>query len=140
MKTYKMKINGVKYKTKIEAYKGDFAIVNVNGVSVKVDIKREKEKHTPILVRTQKTDPTLSISTPKPTGIPQGGLAAPIPGVVNSIKVKVGDIVKPGDIILILEAMKMESEITATSGGEIKSIAVKEGAAVQEGDLLVEIG
>ena len=43
-------------------------------------------------------------------------------------------------MILILEAMKMESEITATSGGEIKSIAVKEGAAVQEGDLLVEIG
>lgn len=140
MKTYKMEINGVKYKTKIEKYKGDYAVVNVNGVSVKVDIKREKEKHEPKLVRVQKADPAFSISTPKPASVPQGGLTAPIPGVVNSIKVKVGDIVKPGDIILILEAMKMESEITATSGGEIKSVAVKEGASVQEGDLLVEIG
>jgi len=140
MKTYKFKINDVKYKAKIEEYKGDFVIVNVNGINYRVDIEREENKTEPKLVRTQKNKPEISITTSAMIQKSQNGVLAPIPGVVISIKVKEGDFVKIGDTVVILEAMKMESEITADKSGEIKKIAVKEGDSVQEGELLVEIG
>ncbi|WP_028307850.1 biotin/lipoyl-containing protein [Desulfitibacter alkalitolerans] len=65
---------------------------------------------------------------------------APIPGKVLSIKVKPGDTVGAGQVILILEAMKMENEITAPVDGQIKDILVAEGQAVNSGDAMLVIG
>ena len=56
------------------------------------------------------------------------------------MKVKVGDEVKQGDVILIMEAMKMENNIKADKSGKITDVKVKVGDSVLEGDLLVEIG
>jgi biotin carboxyl carrier protein len=56
------------------------------------------------------------------------------------VKVKVGDNVKDGDVLVVLEAMKMENEITAPSSGKIKSINVKKGDTVNTGDLMMVIG
>ncbi len=67
-------------------------------------------------------------------------MVAPIPGTVLSLKVKEGDVVKEGDTVIILEAMKMESDIAAPISGEVKKIHVKDGASVMEGALLMEIG
>ena len=64
---------------------------------------------------------------------------APIPGKVLSIKVKPGDTVQAGQVILILEAMKMENEITAPVDGQIKTILVTEGQAVNSGDTMLVI-
>ena len=64
---------------------------------------------------------------------------APLPGRVIDIKVKVGDEVKAGQEVAVLEAMKMENNIDAERGGVVKSIHVQKGATVMEGDLLIVI-
>jgi biotin carboxyl carrier protein len=69
----------------------------------------------------------------------KGGVAAQIAGRVLSIKVKVGDTVARGDVLLLLEAMKMENEIKAPTDGIVKDVPVAEGARVSEGQVLVVI-
>ena len=66
-------------------------------------------------------------------------ITAPIPGTIFTISVKEGDQVLNGDVLLILEAMKMENEILATKNGVIREIKVKQGASVNVGDILVTI-
>lgn len=66
-----------------------------------------------------------------------GAVAAQIAGRVTSIRVKVGDSVTAGDVLLLLEAMKMENEIKAPTGGVVSEIPVREGDRVAEGDTLV---
>ena len=67
-------------------------------------------------------------------------IKAPIPGKIISIKCKVNDSVKSGQVLLILEAMKMENEIYSGSSGVVKEIRVKEGDFVQPGATLIVIG
>ncbi|MDR1204760.1 MAG: biotin/lipoyl-binding protein [Peptococcaceae bacterium] len=67
-------------------------------------------------------------------------ISAPMPGKILSIKVKVGQTVKSGDLILILEAMKMENEIFCGESGVVKEIRIKESDSVNPGDVLVAIG
>ena len=62
-----------------------------------------------------------------------------MPGTILDVKVKVGDSVKYGDVLLILEAMKMENEIYAPSDGVVASVNVSAGAAVNAGDVLVTL-
>ena len=69
----------------------------------------------------------------------KGGVAAQIAGRILSIKVKQGDTVAQGDVLLILEAMKMENEVKAPAAGVVKEIVVADGAKVVEGDTLVVI-
>ncbi|MCQ2602699.1 MAG: biotin/lipoyl-binding protein [Clostridia bacterium] len=64
---------------------------------------------------------------------------SPLPGNINGIKVAVGQKVKAGDVVIILEAMKMENEISATKDGTISQIFVTKGAVVETGAALVEI-
>jgi oxaloacetate decarboxylase (Na+ extruding) subunit alpha len=81
---------------------------------------------------------------PAPVSAPasSGGspLVAPLPGSIFSMKCKEGDVVNEGDTVLVMESMKMESEVNAHQAGTIKSILVKEGDNVQTGDDLVIIG
>ncbi|MBO8167568.1 MAG: biotin/lipoyl-binding protein [Thermoanaerobacteraceae bacterium] len=67
-------------------------------------------------------------------------VTAPLPGTVLDIKVSVGQQVNAGDVLLTLEAMKMENEVTAGTSGEVKEILVDKGATVASGDTLVIIG
>jgi oxaloacetate decarboxylase alpha subunit len=67
-------------------------------------------------------------------------LTAPLPGSIFSLKCQVGDTVNEGDTVLIMESMKMETEIKATKGGTIQTLLVKEGDKVQTGDSLAIIG
>ncbi|WP_432663318.1 biotin/lipoyl-containing protein [Wukongibacter baidiensis] len=77
-----------------------------------------------------------------PAPAPAGGntITAPMPGTVLDIKVNVGDTVSNGDVLLILEAMKMENEIMAPAGGKIVSVNATKGASVNAGDVLIVIG
>ncbi len=67
-------------------------------------------------------------------------VVAPMSGLVLRIPVAIGDVVAEGDEVLVLEAMKMETPISATAGGTVRTIAVKQGDQVKAGDVLVEIG
>jgi len=69
-----------------------------------------------------------------------GAICAPMPGIILDIKVNVGDVVNVGDFLLILEAMKMENELTADRVGTVKEIKVTKGQSVNGGDPLVVIG
>lgn len=82
----------------------------------------------------------VSAPAPAPAPKPAAGnaLTAPLPGTVKSIAVKVGDMVKTGDTVLMLEAMKMENSITAEAMGTVKAILVTPGEQVQTGQALVE--
>jgi glutaconyl-CoA/methylmalonyl-CoA decarboxylase subunit gamma len=66
-------------------------------------------------------------------------VVAPLPGIVYSVEVKKGDMVKKGQVLLTLVAMKMENDVIATRDGKIKSIEVKKNQTVNRGDVLVEI-
>ncbi|MDD4169515.1 MAG: biotin/lipoyl-binding protein [Desulfotomaculaceae bacterium] len=68
-----------------------------------------------------------------------GTVTSPMPGMINDVKVKAGDLVKPGDILVILEAMKMENQIKADISGTVKEVKVTKGQAVNGGDPLVLI-
>ena len=136
MKSYKMKINGEKYDARIISFDSEQAKVEVNGNVFIVDFEDDNQNLIPKLSRTYRESP----------GAPQlsvdyadGTVKAPIPGVIVSIKKKVGDRIEKGEAIVILEAMKMESEIESPACGVIEEILVKEKAAVHEGDSLVRI-
>lgn len=64
---------------------------------------------------------------------------APMPGLIKQVLVVEGQVVKKGDVLLILEAMKMENALKATTDGEVKKIAVNEGQAVEKGQLLIDL-
>ena len=144
MKKFSFTIRGNKYEVELHNIEDNIAEVEVNGSMYEVEIHKEiKTPKTPKLVRQQvvPTSTTDKSAPPKQKPVKvSGGIVAPLPGTVLELKVSVGDKVKPGDILLIMEAMKMENNIKADKEGEIKSIKVNTGDSVLEGDLLIEIG
>ncbi|MEP0773004.1 MAG: biotin/lipoyl-binding protein [Acidobacteriota bacterium] len=139
MSTFRYTINGNTYDVSIDSFQGSAARVTVNGITYDIQIEREKPT-PPKLVRPK----VVAGEGPQPARMkPQAGLGAvkaPLPGVVKSIAVKPGEVVKQGQAILILEAMKMDNEIYAPLDGTVNEIHVTAGQAVLEGDVLVTIG
>ena len=75
----------------------------------------------------------------KPAAVGSGSVAAPMPGTILKVLKATGDAVKAGEVVLILEAMKMENEITAPVDGTIESLSLTEGSTVAGGDLLFDV-
>ena len=71
------------------------------------------------------------------TGSP---VKAPLPGTITEVKVNIGDTVKQGDVVLVLEAMKMQNNIESEYEGTVTSITIKQGESVMEGAVLMTIG
>lgn len=87
--------------------------------------------------------PVPAVSAPAaPAAVPADGVKinAPMPGNIIDVLVAVGDVVKEGDRLIILEAMKMENDITAERDGTVTAVAVAKGDVVSTGTLLVVIG
>ena len=82
------------------------------------------------------------VAAPAPAAAPAGGekVCAPMPGNILAVNVSNGSAVKKGDVLMILEAMKMENEIMAPCDGTVTSVSVTKGAAVESGALLCTIG
>ncbi|MGL5272807.1 MAG: acetyl-CoA carboxylase biotin carboxyl carrier protein [Phocaeicola sp.] len=138
MKEYKYKINGNPYTVVIGEIDDNIAHVEVNGTSYKVEMEKKQKAAAP--------KPIVRAAAPvkpvAPIAKPASGKAAvksPLPGVILEIKVNVGDVVKKGQTVLILEAMKMENNINADRDGKIASICVEKGSSVLEGNDLVII-
>lgn len=146
MKKFKLTINGSKYEVDILNVDDNIAEVEVNGTKYQVEVDRQiQATKTPKLVRsivapsTESVKSTLKTSSPL-EGKGTGHVKSPLPGVILNIHVREGDMVKIGDKLITLEAMKMENNVNADKEGKILSIKVKAGDSVLEGDLLVEIG
>lgn len=73
------------------------------------------------------------------TAAPASAVAAPIAGVVNEVKCKVGDTVSSGQTLIVVEAMKMLTNITAPGAAKVKKVSVSAGDSVTEGQVLVEL-
>ncbi|HAU31572.1 MAG: Biotin/lipoyl attachment domain-containing protein [Desulfotomaculum sp. 46_296] len=121
--------------------------VTVNGEVFEVEVEEISPSKSqivslqPVLQQPSITELPQNVFHSKrtPGSLKRGIVTSPMPGNINRIKVNVGDQVKKGDILLILEAMKMENEINATDDGTVKEILVKKGQKVSGGDILVII-
>ena len=139
MKKFKFTISGAEYNTEIKKIENDFAYMEVNGTEYKVKIDTELQKSkTPKLVRSRvdinPKDAQIKKAEPRAST-----LKAPLPGIIIKISVKLGDEVKAGDTLLIMEAMKMENNIQAEKDGIIKEIKVSEGQNVMQDEVLIEL-
>ncbi len=146
MKHFKFTINGNEYDAEIIGIEENTAEVSINGVPYSVEIEKKMQTmKTPKLVRTMSvpsTDSHPSVSkTASPSG-PKGtgSIKSPLPGVILEIFVREGDMVKIGQKLLMLEAMKMENNINADKEGRVARIQVGKGDSVMEGDILIVIG
>lgn len=145
MKDFKFKINGNDYTVHVANVEGNVAEVEVNGTPYKVELDKElKQTKTPRLVRTESvpaTDSHPSVAkTASPGSANVGSIKSPLPGVVLDIYVKPGDMVKVGQRLLLLEAMKMENNIDSDKEGKVVEVKVSKGGSVLEGDVLLIIG
>ncbi|MFA6873643.1 MAG: biotin/lipoyl-containing protein [Bacteroidaceae bacterium] len=140
MKQYKYKINGNEYNVVVNDPEENIAIVEVNGTSYHVEMEAKPKPVKPVVRAVQSTPrPAPSTVTPKPVSLGKNGVQSPLPGVILQLKVAVGDTVKKGQTILILEAMKMENNINATQDGKVTAINVNQGDSVLEGTVLAVI-
>ena len=109
--------------------------VNVNGTVYEVELEE---------ITGAAPAAAAPVATPAaaPAAAPAGGekVCAPMPGTILSVNVSNGSAVKKGDVLMILEAMKMENEIMAPCDGTVTSVAAAKGAAVESGALLCTIG
>ena len=160
MKEYKYKINGNEYSVAIIDLEGDKAAVEVNGVSYQVDILTEgytaPAPRPAAKPAAPAPAPAAAPAAPAPAPQPIAPAApaaepaapagkgtavqSPLPGVILDRKVAVGDQVKAGQTVAILEAMKMENNINAECDGVITAIKVAKGDNILEGSDIVIIG
>lgn len=157
MNKFQYKVQGVDYDVEIEEVEGNLAKVSVNGIKFEVELKRPINpthaiRKPQINVPHSTATTTQAPAAPQPaephTAAPKQGtqagggtpVKAPLPGTINAIKVKVGDKVKQGDTVLVLEAMKMQNNIEAEATGTVTAIMVNQGDSVMEGDVLLTIG
>lgn len=136
MKTYKLVISGEKYEAKVIEFTGTHAKININGTDYMIEIQDDALPTVPKLGQQEKAVP-IAPAFSSNFDISGGEMRAPIPGVIVSIPVKEGDKVKKGQTIIVLEAMKMQSEIASPIDAVISKIHVKERSPVQEGDVLM---
>ncbi len=105
-------------------------------VSITEPIKLEKATITKEKEEPKKTEPHVDKPVTKVEG---SGITAPMPGIISRYEKEVGEEVNPGDVVVILEAMKMENPLVAETSGKIKAFNFKVGDSVKKGDLIVVI-
>lgn len=138
MKSYKFKVNENGYTVNIKSHEDNVINLEVNGTSYDVIMSTEIKKiKTPTLVRSASKQPAAPLQVnPKSA---KTKIVAPIPGTILSLNVKVGDTIKENDLLLVLEAMKMENNIIAEKSGVVASIKVEVGQQVLQDAVLIEL-
>ncbi|MBQ2941185.1 MAG: biotin/lipoyl-binding protein [Clostridia bacterium] len=128
MKKFNIKVNGKTYEVEVEELGGTPAVYTapVAPVAAPATAPAAPASAAPAAPAASGTAGAISVN-------------APMPGTINAIKVKVGDSVTKGQVLVVLEAMKMENEIMADSDGKVASVAVSQGQTVNTGDVLVTL-
>lgn len=148
MKQYKYTINGAQFDVTIDSIVGSKAKVEVNGIPFEVEMQGSslvEEALPTVSTEAPAAAPAAAevpAAAPAATNGPGAGapVKAPLPGVVTKVLVAAGQAVKKGETVLVLEAMKMENNITAETDGTITGICVAAGDSVMEGTTLLTIG
>ena len=154
MNKYQYKVKGVDYEVEIAEVEGNIAKVNVNGIPFEVELQKpiNAAKHptmtapkvqAPQSAAAKPDAPQTATETPAAQPVAAGvghAIKAPLPGTITDIRVELGQQVNAGDVVLVLEAMKMQNNIEAEATGKIVSILVKPGDTVMEGSVLLTIG
>lgn len=166
MGKYNFRINGHDYQVDVNSVEGGIADVTVNGTDYKVELAdavpapaQQAARPAPQATSTAAPAPQTTAQATQPAAqapqataqaaqtatasAPQGKgevVTAPLPGVILDIKVKVGDVVKAGQTVAVLEAMKMENEIEATANGTVTAVNAGKGDSVLEGAAIITIG
>jgi biotin carboxyl carrier protein len=139
MKKFKFTIHGNDYTVEVHGIEDNLARLEVNGTPYEVELHRTiKPSKTPTLVR----PPTRHQGTPeieKREGGSSHPILAPLPGSITRLEVGKGDIVKKGQLLLIMEAMKMENRVLADRAGVVENLRVQQGDTVLQGDIILEI-
>lgn len=147
MKKFKFTIDGASYSVNVKSMEGNQAEIEVNGKNYTVGLEKEVNTlKTPILVRKEVvTNPGENKIAAKAAPMPPSdkpsanGIKAPLPGSIIRVVAKVGDTVKEGDLLLVMESMKMENNILSEKHGVIKRINIDAGQTVMQDDILMEL-
>ena len=138
MKKFRITVDGNQYDVEVEELSGESSQTVSQEATTSKPKKVKKAKPKKKSKPKKSTKKKEKKSTPTVTG--GQSVKAPMPGTVLSVAVSEGDTVDSGDLLLVLEAMKMENPINAESAGTIKSIECSDGEAVESGDVLIVIG
>lgn len=138
---YKIEVNGKSHDVEVEE-RGAGYVVTVDGIAYEARIEKvatTTQQVQSVLVPVQPPSVTAPPAAPVQHQHIPGSVAAPMPGTVLKVYVSPGDTVAVGDVLLTLEAMKMENEISSPASGTVKDVHVKEGQSVNTGDALLVI-
>ena len=111
--------------------------VNVNGTAYEVTVEEVKGGAAPAAAPVAAPAPAPA-AAPAPAGAGEQ-VTSPMPGTILDVKVSAGQAVKSGQVLMVLEAMKMENEIMAPKDGTVTAVSVSKGASVESGTLLCTI-
>lgn len=134
VKKFKVRVDNQMFYVEVEEIAGE------EGMSAPAAAPKAAPKAAAAPAPAPAAAPKAAAPAPAPAAGGGDGVKAPMPGTVLDVKVEVGQQVKAGDCVLILEAMKMENEIAANCDGTVKEIRCKKGQAVNAGEVLVVIG
>lgn len=139
MKEFNFKLNGKDFKAQVDEKGEGQLTITVNGKAYSVEVPEQAHAAAPHVVR-----PTAAVGGAAPVARPAASsvsenIVAPLPGTITSVAVKEGQKVKRGDVVVVMEAMKMANDIVANQDGVVTCVVAQPGQNVNQGDVLVEI-
>lgn len=140
MNKFKITIDENNFDVTVNVTDHNKATVEVNGISYDVVYESKNTPATPVVRKAAAIPAATAYNAPAHAGTSnKNSVKAPLPGTISAINVKVGDRVKRGDTLLVMEAMKMENNIMANNDGQVKAIHVTVGQSVSQEEALVDI-
>jgi len=148
MKKFSFTINGNDFTVRVKKVEGDIADIEVNGTPYSVQIHQEvKTSKTPVVLVRKEVQTKQGDARTKENLLPVSeskkpsakAIKSPLPGKIIKFNVAVGDSFKDGDILMVLESMKMENNILAERSGKVIKICAPEGKVVLQDEVLFEI-
>jgi glutaconyl-CoA/methylmalonyl-CoA decarboxylase subunit gamma len=152
MNEYIFVIKDREYRAEILGLTGEQATVRVDGQEYKVGLKQFGSNRLAALeLKRTEAAPASSAAAPAPQpgahrppaaagkGEAVTVIKSPLPGLINTVSVQVGDMVRAGQVVVVMEAMKMENQIQAPCDGTVSKVFIKKGDNVAEGNPMLEI-
>jgi biotin carboxyl carrier protein len=139
MKQFKFTIHGTDYSVDVIEIEDNIAHLEVNGTPYEVEIHRKvKTSKTPKVIAPPVKEPSKPEIEKRSHGDAHA-ITAPLPGNIIDIKVTPGDIIEKGQLLMVMEAMKMENQILSDRKGVVEKILVNVGDMVLQGDVILQL-